>query len=227
MKKFIFIFNFIILCLALVGCSSNSTINNTTVNNSTVNNSVVNNSTVNNSVSNTNTNNTNSSNENSAYTAEQLNVQYKEEVISSFSTNILDKDSNRQTNINLTCSSLSGTIVKPGETFSFCDTVGKATADRGYKEAKVFDADGNVTMGYGGGNCQVSSTLYNAVLQNSNFEIVERHPHSHTVYYVEKDKDAAVACGSVDFKFKNNNNYSIRIDASSDGNQVNISIVKI
>ena len=73
----------------------------------------------------------------------------------------------------------------------------------------------------------MSSTLYNAILQSSSFEIVERHPHSHTVDYVEKDKDAAVACGSVDFKFKNNNNYDIRIDASTNGEQVTISIVKI
>ena len=213
MKKFLFIFTFIFLCFILVGCSSDNTVTNN-INNDTVNNPV--------------TNTANSTNENIIYQPEKISVEpKKEEILISFSTNILDKDSGRQTNIRLTCSSLNGTIVKSGETFSFCDTVGKATADRGYKEAKVFDADGNVTMGYGGGNCQVSSTLYNAVLQNANFEVVERHPHSHTVYYVEKGKDAAVACGSVDFKFKNNNNYDIRIDASTDGNQVTISIVKI
>ena len=213
MKKFLFVFIFVFLCFALVGCSSNNIINNT------VNNAV--NSYIN------NTNISSSTNENLTYEAEKIYIEPKEEVISSFSTNILDKDSGRQTNISLTCSTLNGTIVKSGETFSFCNTVGEATPEKGYKEAKVFDADGNVTLGYGGGNCQVSSTLYNAVLQNSNFEIVERHPHSHTVYYVEKDKDAAVACGSVDFKFKNNNSYDIRIDASTDGNQVTISIVKI
>ena len=213
MKKFLFIFTFVFLCFILVGCSSNNTVTNNV--NNTANNSV------------TNTNTTNSTNENIIYQPEKLSVEPKEEVLTSFSTNILDKDPDRQTNISLTCSSLNGTTVKSGETFSFCDTVGKATADRGYKEAKVFDADGNVTMGYGGGNCQVSSTLYNAVLQNANFEVVERHPHSHNVYYVEKGKDAAVACGSVDFKFKNNNSYDIRIDASTDGNQVTISIVKI
>ena len=206
MRKFLFIFVFIFLCCVLVGCGSNNIINNS---------------------SNSSTNNTNSVINNFSYETEKISVEPKEEVISSFSTNILDKDSGRQTNISLTCSILNGTIVEPYETFSFCDTVGKATADRGYKEAKIFDADGNITMGYGGGNCQVSSTLYNAVLDNSNFEIVERHPHSHVVYYVEEDKDAAVACGSVDFKFKNNNSYSIRIDASTDGNQVTISIVKI
>lgn len=206
MKKFLLIFVFIFLCFVLVGCGSTNMVTNNTINNS-INNS---------------TNNTNFS-----YETEKISSEPKEEIISSFSTNILDKDSGRQTNISLTCSNLNGTIVEPYETFSFCDTVGKATADRGYKEAKIFDADGNITMGYGGGNCQVSSTLYNAVLANSNFEIIERHPHSHVVYYVEENKDAAVACGSVDFKFKNNNSYSIRIDASTDGNQVTISIVKI
>ena len=213
MKKFLLIFIFAFLSFSLVGCASNNIVNNTA--NNVVNNSV------------TNANIPNLTNESLTYEMEKISIEPKEEVISSFSTNILDKDSGRQTNIRLTCSTLNGAIVNPSETFSFCDTVGKASADRGYKEAKVFDADGNITMGYGGGNCQVSSTLYNAVLENSNFEIIERHPHSHTVYYVEKDKDAAVACGSVDFKFKNNNSYSIRIDASTDGNQVSISIVKI
>ena len=203
MKKFLLNVFFIFLCFILVGCSSNNTINNTE------------------------TNTYSHSSNNLSYETEKLTVEPKEVTIATFSTNILDKDSGRQTNINITCSTLNGTIVKAGETFSFCDTVGKATADRGYKEAKVFDAEGNVTMGLGGGNCQVSSTLYNAVLQDTNFEVVERHPHSHTVYYVEEDKDAAVACGSVDFKFKNNYNHDVKIDASTDGNVVTVSIIKI
>lgn len=178
----------------------------------------------------------NNINTNSYYESESLSLNQTnsiplpkeplDETIGSFSTNILDKSSGRQTNIKLTCSILNGTIVKKGETFSFCDTVGKATPERGYQEAKIFDSNGEVTMGYGGGNCQVSSTLYNVVLQNSIFEVVERHPHAQTVEYVEKDKDAAVACGSVDFKFKNNADYDIRIDASTDGNQVVVSIIK-
>lgn len=158
---------------------------------------------------------------------EHIQTQVKEETLTTFSTNILDKNSNRQTNIEITCSTLNGTIVKSGEIFSFCDTVGKSTPEKGYKEAEIFDSEGNVVLGYGGGNCQVSSTLYNAILQDTNFEVIERHPHSNTVKYVEPDKDAAVACGSVDFKFKNNNNFDIRIDASTDGEQVTINIIKI
>lgn len=136
MKNFLLVSIFVFLCFSLVGCSSNNTINNTV--NNAVNNSV------------TNTNIAKPTNENLTYETEKISVEPKEEIISFFSTNILDKDSGRQTNISLTCSSLNGTIVKPSETFSFCDTVGKSTADRGYKEAKVFDANGNITMGYGG-----------------------------------------------------------------------------
>lgn len=217
MNKKIFVIC-ILICLAflLVGCSSNKT----------------------NSVENENSNTINNSSNvtNNSYEAESLSLskpiaestpQPVEETISTFSTNILDKSSGRQTNIELTCSVLNGSIVKSGETFSFCDTVGKATPERGYQKAKIFDSDGNVTMGYGGGNCQVSSTLYNAILQNSSFEVVERHPHAQAVDYVENGKDASVACGSVDFKFKNNANYNIRIDASTDGNQVTVSLIKI
>ena len=170
---------------------------------------------------------TNDNNTTSYNTAKLSVLKPAPKVLYSFSTQILDKDPARQNNIKLTCESLSGTIVKSGSTFSFCDTVGKATPERGYQEAKIFDADGNVTQGLGGGNCQVSSTLYNAVLQDSNFEIIERHPHAQRVYYVEEGKDAAVACGSVDFKFKNNNSFDIRIVASSDENYVYIDIVKI
>lgn len=216
MKKILFIFIFVFLCFILIGCSSNNTVTNN-----------INNNTVNRTVNNTLTNTDNSANENIIYQPEKISVEPKEEVISTFSTNILDKSSGRQTNIELTCSTLNGTIVKQGETFSFCDTVGKATPERGYQEAKIFDSEGNVTMGYGGGNCQVSSTLYNAILQNSSFEVVERHPHAQKVDYVESGKDASVACGSVDFKFKNNSNYAIRIDASTDGNQVTVSLIKI
>lgn len=164
---------------------------------------------------------------NTNISVEKIQIKPKEETLTTFATNILDKDSNRQTNISITCSTLNGTIVKSGETFSFCNTIGESTPEKGYKEAKIFDAKGNVILGYGGGNCQVSSTLYNAVLENTNFEIIERHPHSNTVEYVGPDKDAAIACGSVDFKFKNNNNFDIRIDASTDGEQVTINIVKI
>lgn len=167
MKKTIIISYVLLLCLILVGCS----FNNSAITKSTAQNHI------------------NSTNESSFYESEKTAINKPiEKTLYTFSTNILDKDAGRQTNIEITCSVLNGTVVKAGEIFSFCDTVGKATPERGYEEAKVFDSNGEVTMGYGGGNCQVSSTLYNVILQDSNFEIVERHPHSQTVYYVEERK---------------------------------------
>lgn len=142
------------LVISLVGCSSNTNTNSNSKTNTLQNNS-------------------------SPYNTKKLIVQKPvEEVLYSFSTQILDTSEGRQNNIRLTCSSLNGTIVNSGATFSFCDTVGPATSEKGYQEAKIFGPDGEVTMGLGGGNCQVSSTLYDAVLQDSNFEIVERHPHA-------------------------------------------------
>lgn len=155
------------------------------------------------------------------------NTDPKEIEISTFSTTLYSKDSERQHNIQLTCSVLNGTVVKNGETFSFCSTVGPATSDKGYKKADIFDNKGNKKKGYGGGNCQISSTLYNAVMAVPNLEIVERHPHSNKVPYVKKDKDAAVAYGSYDFKFKNNTGNDIRILAGVDTSCVTTSLWSI
>ena len=147
--------------------------------------------------------------------------------IASFSSKIRQKrDSDRQNNISLACSTLNGTIVENGKTFSFCNTVGKTSKKKGYEEAKVFQ-NGKEVEAMGGGLCQVSSTLYNAVLKVSNLKIVERHSHSKEVYYVPKGKDAAVAYGSYDFKFKNNTGNSIKIKASNTANNVTIKLLKI
>lgn len=127
----------------------------------------------------------------------------KETEIASFSTKIYTKDNERQNNISITCSTLNNTIVKSGNTFSFCNTVGKATSSKGYQKADVFN-DGKVVKALGGGNCQISTTLYNAVLKVSQLNVTERHSHSNSVPYIKHGKDAAVAYGSYDFKFVNN-----------------------
>lgn len=118
-------------------------------------------------------------------------------------------------------------LLNHGETFSFCNTVGKATPDAGYKKADVFDENGNTVKGYGGGNCQISSTLYNAVLALPSLTVIERHEHSHKVYYVEEGKDAAVAYGSIDFQFRNDYDYDIKIYASNTRDRIDIRIVKL
>ena len=105
----------------------------------------------------------------------QIKEQPKKEVeLSSFSTEILDDSEGRLTNIGITCSLINNTIVHPGEIFSFNEVVGQPSASRGYQEASII-INGEHERGIGGGNCQVSSTLYNAILAVPALEIVERN----------------------------------------------------
>lgn len=150
-----------------------------------------------------------------------------EEEISSFSTKIYTKDSARQNNISITSSALNETIVANGSTFSFCNTVGQATSDKGYQEADIFDNEGNKKKGLGGGNCQVSTTLYNAVLKVPDLVVTERHEHSNKVPYIETGKDAAVAYGSYDLKFRNDTGYDIKIKSEATSDNINITLYKL
>ena len=149
-----------------------------------------------------------------------------ETVLAEFSTTIKSKASNRLNNIQITCSKLNETTVESGKSFSFCQTVGKATEEKGYKKADVI-VDKQVTQALGGGNCQVSSTLYNAILKVSDFKVTERHPHGKKVNYVPEGKDAAVSYGSKDLKFVNNTSNTIKIYASTDNKKVSIKIVSV
>lgn len=187
---------------------------------------------------NTVTQNTNSNVQNNTHVQEQTNIPAVEEPktpihapieedLSSFSTKIYSKDSNRQNNLRITSSTLNGKVVESGKTFSFTQTVGKSTPQKGYQEADIYDKDGNKIKGYGGGNCQISSTLYNAVLALPSLNVIERHPHSKKVPYVKEGKDAAVAHGSIDFKFVNNYDFPIKIYCSVDSNNVSVRIVKV
>ena len=150
----------------------------------------------------------------------------KETEISAFSTNILDDSPGRLTNISITCSTLNGTIVKTGETFSFNEVVGKPTADRGYQEAKII-VDHEAELGIGGGNCQVSSTLYDAVLQVPSLVVTERHQHGESVGYLPLGKDATVSYGSLDLKFRNDSEKDIKIQAISDNKIITIKLIQL
>lgn len=153
-------------------------------------------------------------------------VTKKETEIAQFSTKVYSKDPERQNNIGITCKTLSSKEVKPGETFSFCDTVGKATTEKGYQEADIY-VDGKKEQGLGGGNCQVSTTLYNAVLQIPELKVVERHQHSGHVPYIQEGKDAAVSYGAYDFKFKNNTNNVIKIVMENTVDTITSKLIKI
>ena len=155
------------------------------------------------------------------------NIVNKEEIeIANFSTKIYNKDENRQNNISITCRTLSAKEIQPGETFSFCDVVGKATHDKGYEEADIY-VNGKKEQGLGGGNCQVSTTLYNAVLQIPELEVIERHEHSGHVPYIEEGKDAAVSYGAYDFKFKNNTDAVIKIIMENTSDTITAKLIKI
>lgn len=220
MKKILIIILIIVIAIFLFFYFSNSNKNSNNTNTSNNNDlNVSRTSQTNNNVNNTNINtNTNTNLQNNKTV---------EEPISSYSTKIYTKDSARQNNLGITCSKLNGCIVKSSSSFSFTSVIGPSTSDKGYQEADIFDSNGNKKKGLGGGNCQVSSTLYNAVLGTPGLTVIERHEHSNKVPYVPQGKDAAVAYGSVDFKFKNNNNFDIKISASTDSEKVYITIYKI
>lgn len=134
-------------------------------------------------------------------------------LISSFSTRYDASNTNRSTNLRIAAEKINGTVLLPGEVFSYNKTVGKRTVEAGYKEAAGFSG-GRVVPMLGGGICQVSSTLYDAVLY-ANLGIVERHNHMFQVAYIDTGKDATVVYGSLDFKFENTRKYPIMLQASA------------
>ncbi|SHH60257.1 Vancomycin resistance protein YoaR, contains peptidoglycan-binding and VanW domains [Caloranaerobacter azorensis DSM 13643] len=142
--------------------------------------------------------------------------------LGSFTTNFAGSSLGRKYNIKLASSSINGKVILPGEIFSFNETTGPRDANAGYKEAKII-LDGDLTSGVGGGVCQVSTTLYNAVLL-SDLKIEERHPHSIPATYVKKGLDATVAYDYLDFKFSNNTDYPVYIHSEIKDNRLTITI---
>lgn len=130
-------------------------------------------------------------------------------LLSSFTTKYDASNIARSTNLELAMEKLNGVMVNPGETFSYNKTLGKRTTQAGYKEAGGY-AGGKVVQTLGGGICQISSTLYDAVVY-ANLEIVERHNHMFLAGYVGAGQDATVVYGALDFQFKNTRNYPIVI----------------
>lgn len=121
--------------------------------------------------------------------------------------------SNRKTNVKLSAAACNGVILLPGQEFSYNNTTGSRSADKGYLPAGVYV--GGVSMDeVGGGICQTSSTIYYAVLHTT-LEIVERHDHKFAVGYVPDGMDATVYYGSLDFRFKNNTNYPVKVVTES------------
>lgn len=144
------------------------------------------------------------------------------DLLSSFSTKYSVRATARTTNLKLAASKINGTVLMPGETFSYNKVVGARTIAAGYKEAPIY-VSGEVVDGLGGGICQITSTLYNAVVY-ANLDVVERTNHQFVPSYVTASRDATVVYGSLDFKFKNNRNYPIKINCSVSGGIANFQI---
>lgn len=113
-------------------------------------------------------------------------------------------------------------VLKPGEEFSFNQTVGPRTVEKGYQMAMIIEGD-QFVPGLGGGVCQVSSTLYNAV-RKANLRVIERAHHSLSVTYVPPGQDATVAYPVLDFKFKNDSEGYLLIRSTLDNNTVAFNI---
>ena len=142
-------------------------------------------------------------------------------LISAYTTNTT-KDKNRNTNIELSARAISGITVQPDEIFSFNGATGERTAAKGYKEAPAISG-GQSKDEVGGGVCQTSSTLFNAVVR-ADLEIIERNAHAWPSSYIEKGFDATVNWPGLDFKFRNNTNQPIFIVAGYSNRQVTVNI---
>lgn len=144
-------------------------------------------------------------------------------VLSTYSTQYKPWQRDRTHNLRIACRSISGTIVKPGEVFSYNKVVGPRLKEKGFREAPMF-VNGEVEPGTGGGVCQVSTTVYNAALL-ANMKITKRFHHSRPVAYAPVGRDATVAYPSVDLKFENTSDSPIYVLASVGSRTVNISFL--
>lgn len=145
--------------------------------------------------------------------------------LATYSTKYSTADVNRTTNIKISVNKINGVVLLPGEEFSYNKVLGPRTPQAGYKLGAAY-IGGKVVSDYGGGVCQTSSTLYNAVLL-SNLEITSRTSHYFAAAYVPVSRDATVYWPSLDFKFKNNRNYPIKIKASTSNGVINVEIFGI
>lgn len=158
-------------------------------------------------------------------TTKDLGDKIFKQTLSKYTTIYDAGNTSRSTNIAIAARTINGTIILPGETFSYNKVLGNTTKEKGYQLGTAY-VGGKVVPAYGGGICQVSSTLYNAVLY-ANLEIVERYNHSYAVSYVPAGRDATVSYGGKDFKFKNTRTYPVKIIASAKNGVVSISLAGI
>jgi len=156
-------------------------------------------------------------------TLEEFKAKFYGDVLAEYSV-AYTGNASRTTNLRLACEAINGTVLDPGEIFSFNETVGQRTAEKGYKEGIIFANDGSSESELGGGVCQIASMIYYCALM-ADFQIVEREPHMYVVTYVPYGMDATVYWGALDFQFKNSNETPVMINASVVNGVVYVSLV--
>lgn len=157
-------------------------------------------------------------------TKEELEEEMFGETLFAYSTEYVT-NANRTTNLRLACEAINGTVLNPGEVFSFNNVVGERTAAKGYLPATVYSGGQSVEE-LGGGVCQVASTLYYCTL-HLDLEQVHREPHQFAVTYVPYGMDATVYWGHIDYQFKNTLSNPIKILANTDNGHVNVTFLGI
>ena len=159
-----------------------------------------------------------------AVTAQELSAHLFRDVLGSAQTPYSGRDTNnRNTNLAIACEAINGIILLPGESFSYNDTLGERSEEAGYKPAASY-VGGLTVDTLGGGICQISSTLYYSTLF-ADLEILERHNHGYVSDYIPKGMDATVTWEGADFRFRNNTDYPIRIEAWRAEGNVNVRII--
>lgn len=146
----------------------------------------------------------------------------REKVIGYYVTYYNSRNQSRSHNIDLAAKAIDNTVVFPGETFSFNETVGIRTREKGYMQAPVI-VRGELSEGIGGGICQVSSTLFNAI-DRAGLQVVHRYSHSRHVPYVPSGRDATVSWGGPDFAFRNPYNQPVLLRTFSGQGRVQITV---
>ena len=140
------------------------------------------------------------------------------DLLAEFSTKFNATNKARATNLALAASKINGLVMQPGDEFSYNETVGERTPERGFCKATVYSGEGT-DEDYGGGICQTSSTLYYTCIM-CNLEILERTNHRYTVHYQDAGTDATVSWGTYDYKFKNNKEYPIKLTFNVKGGTI-------
>lgn len=155
-------------------------------------------------------------------TVKEIGTEAFPDLLATFSTNYQASNVNRTTNLKLAANKVNGTVLLPNQEFSYNKTVGERTPEAGFKNAAVFSG-GKVVDGIGGGICQISTTLYDAVIM-ANLNVTVRRNHQFVTSYVPAGKDATVVWGSQDFKFVNTRKYPVRITATVSGGVATVQV---